>query len=249
MAAVDVGRSGTTWGVGSTIGTAVSILAGNFIPFVGTSLAITVPDLVVKFVASHWIIQTIVRMVFAQLATVTLTYGTVQALRGRKVAIDECLSQGLPRAPTALGAAILAMLGYSAGMMLLVVPGLILMLMWAVVVPAAVIERTSVTASLSRSAVLTKQRRWRILGVLLLAGLAIGVVNMVVLGVVSATIGLGFASGAGALATPDPTLLVAQWLIGGVTLSFIACLIATLYYFLRREKEGVDIDQIASVFD
>jgi hypothetical protein len=169
---------------------------------------------------------------------VTLVYGSMQALRGRRVTVGECLSQGMKRLGAALGVAILSGIGIALGMCLLLVPGLILAAMWAVAIPVAVIEERGVTASLSRSQELTRERRWRVFGAYLVAGLITVLGGAIVGGV------------AGVLAGVQSTLfLAAVWAFVALSQAFTACVVATLYYYLRRDKEGVDIEQIAAVFD
>ena len=43
--------------------------------------------------------------------------------------------------------------------------------------------------------------------------------------------------------------LIAVWAFVALTQAFTACVVATLYYYLRRDKEGIDLEQIAAVFD
>jgi hypothetical protein len=169
----------------------------------------------------------------------------VQALRGRQVSIGECLSEGLKRLGPALGVAILAGIGIAVGMVLLVVPGLILATMWAAAVPVAVVEQLGVTASLSRSSELTRERRWRVFGAILVAG----IISILVGGVIGGILGLfGGVSGVTGAFQAAPFAIVI-WIVTAMTQAFSACVFATVYYFLRRDKEGIDIHQIASVFD
>ncbi len=209
MTTTDMGGSAAGWSVGSVIGTAISTLFGHFVPFVGTALVASLPSLLFAIVVPASKVQSIVDLVINEIVAVTLVYGAVQALRGRQVPMSECLSQGLSRLGAALGVAILAGLGIAFGMVLLIVPGLILATMWAVAIPIAVVEKMGVTASLSRSAALTRERRWRVFG----------------------------------------AVFAVSWAAGAIFQAFNACVVATLYYFLRRDKEGVDIHQIAAVFD
>lgn len=58
------------------------------------------------------------------------------------------------------------------GFMLLLIPGLILMCLWSLVVPACVLERLGPLSSLSRSARLTKGYRWPVFGLILLTVIA-----------------------------------------------------------------------------
>jgi len=237
MAATDAGRS-AEWGVGSTISTAGSILFSHFTPFVGTALVASLPSLIFSLAAPDSYIQSIVDLIVGQIVAVTLIYGSIQVLRGRQVSIAECFSQGFGRLGTAIGVAIVAAIGVAAGMVLLIVPGVILAVMWAVAVPAAVVERAGVIESLSRSTALTRERRWRVLGAILVAGVITVVVGAVIGGIFGAVDG-----------TETPLFTIVLWAVTAAAQAFSACVYATLYFFLRREKEGVDIEQIAAVFD
>jgi hypothetical protein len=229
---------GASWGVGSAIGTASSILFSHFTALVGTALVASLPGLIFALALPASPFQGIVNLIVGEIVAVTLIYGAIQVLRGRQVSVSECFSQGFARLGTAIGVAIVASIGVILGMILLIVPGLILAVMWSVAVPAAVIERNGVFGSLSRSSALTKERRWRVFGAVLVAGVITIVVGAVIGGIFGVVFGM------------DRTLLeIVVWLVTAATQAFSACVNATLYFFLRREKEGVDIEQIASVFD
>jgi len=229
---------GADWGVGSTISTAGTVLFSHFTAFVGTALVASLPSLIFSLVAPGSFVQSLIDLVIGQVVAVTLIYGSIQVLRGRQVSITDCFSQGFARLGTAIGVAILAGLGVALGMVLLIVPGLILAVMWSVAVPAAVVERTGVIESLSRSVALTRERRWRVFGAVLVAGVITVVVGAVVGGI------FGVIGGAESI-----LFTIVLWAVTAAAQAFSACVYATLYYFLRREKEGVDIEQIASVFD
>ena len=237
MTSMDASR-GAEWGVGSTISTSASILFGNFVPFVGTALVASLPSLAFSQVVDSAAAQNIVTFIVSQIVTVTLIYGAVQALRGRPVSISECLSQGFSRLGAALGVAIVTGICIAIGLVALIIPGLILMTIWAVAIPAATVENAGVGASLSRSSALTRERRWRVFGAVLVTS----IISVVVI-VVAAAI-------AGVFAGPESFLFGAVvWALSAASQAFSACVFATLYCFLRREKEGVEIDQIATVFD
>ena len=73
---------------------------------------------------------------------------------------------------------------------------------------------------------------------------------VLVAGIIAVLVGLIAGAIAGVVAGPDSLLFAAVvWALSAVSQAFSACVSATLYYFLRREKEGVEIDQIATVFD
>jgi hypothetical protein len=247
MVAEGIGSRDTPWTIGSVISTAGSVWVRYFLPFVAIAMVATVPSIVFSLVLGRTpsvqslttlgIAQFVVSFIVVIFVIVTLTYATVQALRGRRIAIGDSLLQGVRRLPVAVGAGLLAYLGLIVGLVLLVVPGLILFTMWSVSLSVTTVERTGVIASLSRSSSLTRGRRWRVFGTILVPivlAIAVGAALFGIFGLVGLR---------------SPTAIILGWILGGLERSFGVCVFATLYYFLRREKEGVDIDQIASVFD
>ena len=109
---------------------------------------------------------------------------------------------------------------------------------------AAVIERIGFGAW-SRSIALTKEYRWPIVGlfiIFVILTLVIGGVLATVGIVAAAGLGLGGVMGAIALGVVMSLLTGMVNAIGGIT-------VALTYARLREIKEGVDIDQIAAVFD
>jgi len=241
-----VGR-GWTWGIGSALTSAGSILLGHFVPFVAVALIGTVPNVLFWFwmgpAASRGLLTTtgiasmLINMAILVFITQTLVYGTVQALRGRQVSIGDCLGQGIRRLPAGIVIGFLAYTGILLGMVLLLVPGFILMTMWAVALPANTVERTGILASLSRSRALTSGRRWRAFGTILIPILISVGTSWLLIGIFGLR---GIAS---------PTFQLVQWIVQAVEQAFNVCVFATLYYYLRRDKEGVDIEQVAAVFD
>ena len=190
-----------------------------------------------------------------------LLLGAFQRLRGEPLRIGAALRRALARVFPLLGLAILWSLGIGACLLLSVVavslglwgigsgvavflavlalpvclvPAAILFVMWAVVVPACVIEGLGPIVSLLRSAALTKGYRWKIFGIMIPLGLASFAGNIigVLAGTVSATLAIG---------------AEAAWLV--VLIAYWHCTIIMTYHDLRVAKEGIDTAQIASIFD
>ena len=92
----------------------------------------------------------------------------VAQLDGRRVAFGEAVAAGVRFWLPLFAVSLVAGLGVSLGLVLLIVPGVILMLMWLLAGPAMVLENLQPTAALGRSQRLTRGRRWSILGLLLL---------------------------------------------------------------------------------
>ena len=80
---------------------------------------------------------------------------------------------------------ILAGIAIAIGFVLLIVPGLILLTIWAVIVPAIVIERIGVFDSFGRSRELVRGNGWGVFGVIIVLFL----LNIVLSGIVNAIVG------------------------------------------------------------
>ena len=96
-------------------------------------------------------------------------------------------------------------------------------------------ERLERDVALGRSRELTKGHRWKIFGILLVL-LAISWVLILPVTLLSLSLGL---------VTGQILMVLAQ----SLSAVLMAVAPAVAYYHLRRAKEGVEIEQIAAVFD
>lgn len=181
----------------------------------------------------YWAIVAVGLVVWV-LQTAAVTAGALEHLAGRRASFGEMVAVGLRRAGPILLAGVIATLAFSLGLVLLIVPGIILSLMFALVVPVAVAERRSSLAVLGRSRALTKGYRNVLGGVLLIVSL----VEMVP-GLAVAFVG----GGVPYLSTLLGTALNA--VIG----SLLLVVPAVAYHDLKRLKEGGDTAQLERVFE
>lgn len=129
-------------------------------------------------------------------------------------------------------------------MILLLLPGLWVYAVWSVVIPAIVIERSGFGA-LRRSAELTKGYRWPIVGTLIVLGLCAIVIGIGVSFLVAMVSNFtGGEDGAGVVIA-----VVIQALASAAIYGVIYIAIALIYARLREIKEGVNVDQLVSVFE
>jgi len=153
-----------------------------------------------------------------------------------------------------IGAGICVGLAAGLGFLLLFVPGVIVFLMFYVAGAACVVEKTGVFDSLRRSRELTKDYRWRILGVVfvfMLVALAI----LIPFAVVAAAV-IGLAGGVKAVAgakalvgLPFVILSVNEFVFSAITYTFGAVVVGVIYHDLRVAKEGVNVGRLTEVFD
>ena len=226
-------------------GIAPGVQPGNLPPGLGASLGIGVAIFFIVFLLTYFLTQT------------AINYGTFQDLRGQRSSIGECVSRGLGALPRVILAILALVLGFFvAGVVVALVLGLLaaitpvlsflamipvfigyimLFLIWWVFVPVIVVEHAGPLASFGRSRELTRGHRWGILAILLLV-----IVGQIVVGLIVSIL----ASVAGAV--------IGQIINSLVTMFFTALsgvLTAVGYYYLRAEKEGFGVDDLAKVFD
>jgi hypothetical protein len=169
-------------------------------------------------------------------AQAIILHGAFQDMRGRPVLFGESAMKGLARFLPVLGVAICVVLTVAFGVILLVFPAFIFMSMYYVALPVCVVERRGPFASMKRSAALTKGHRWKVFGLVVLLAIISSIASLAV----STLFGL---SGS-ALVVAAGTLVWTS-LFG----AYCAVVVAVLYHDLRVAHDGVDIEQMAAVFD
>lgn len=143
---------------------------------------------------------------------------------------DSSMGQLFESAVPVLGAlilaGILAGIGITIGLILLIIPGLFLLTIWALIAPAIVVERTGVGGAFSRSRELVRDNGWQVFAVLailfVIQFVAILILATIVVGISRSVIGAAAAQ------------LIAYVLIA--PLSALAA--ATMYFELRQIKEA-----------
>ncbi len=96
------------------------------------------------------------------------------------LSISETLNKVGPRVGTLAAAGLLAALGISVGLVLLIVPGLVLLTWWSVIVPVIVLERAGVIQSFGRSRELVRGNGWNVFVVILLSVLIVFAAALIV---------------------------------------------------------------------
>lgn len=120
-----------------------------------------------------------------------------------------------------LGVSILAAIGIGIGLVLVLIPGLILITIWAVVIPVCVLERPGVFASFGRSRALVRGHGWPVFGTILIAWL----------------IAVGIAIAGAVIAAPlgDGGRSIVSWVITALTMPLSALVMSVLYFRLLAD--------------
>ena len=258
MTDTTLGQPKAALGVGSLIGESFSIFFRHFIPIIIIAYAMTVISVVISglmvgFDVAMGIEQrpsndvgdfilyystTLVKMAAGSLATALILQLAYDAKLHRPVSIARYVSPALSAfLPLVVLSVVQTILG-TVGVVLLIVPGLWIYAVFSVSDPAVVIERAGFHG-LHRSAALTKNYRWPIVGLLCL--LLIFVVAITIATVFLSKIVVAFGG------TVSAVILFSA--LTSVVTGFGSVLTALIYARLREIKDGVSIDQIVSVFD
>ena len=148
---------------------------------------------------------------------------------------------------------ILSAVAVYVGLILLIVPGLWVAAVLSVVIPAVVIDAAGFDA-FGRSARLTKEYRWPIVGLLVIVfvivfgiSLALGAALVAIVGVTGAVEATNVA--AAGVTTGVIVFQLINAAIGAVTYAFLAVAIALLFARLKEIKEGLGFEDLSNVFD
>jgi len=180
--------------------------------------------------------QSLLSSFLSFLLTGAVTLLVLRQLAGERIGFGKALAATAERFFAIFTTSFLGGLATLVGLALLVVPGLVVFAMIFVAVPVAVVERPGASASLSRSAHLTKGHRWHLFCVAVVLFLLVGVVA----GVAQTLLALGAAGHAGALFGE---------VVGALAGSIPAVASAVAYHDLRVLKEGVDTASLVRVFE
>jgi hypothetical protein len=234
--------------VGSVLTRTAKILSQHFLIFFLIGLVANLPSLLLGYGGGSvdasptgqnvvlLIIGGVLSFVLSMISQAVMVHAAFQAMRMRPVSLGESMRVGLSRVFAVILLALLMGLLGGLAALLLIVPALIVMTMWFVSTPACVVERTGPWTSMKRSAALTKGHRWKVFGLLLLLIL----LSLIVAGLLQLV-----------LMQVGSTILVllGTLLWGALWTAFYSIAVVTTYHDLRVAKEGIDIEQIASVFD
>jgi hypothetical protein len=161
-----------------------------------------------------------------------ITSAIAEIYCGRTITWRGVLARGQRDFGRLVGTTLLYGLLVLLGFLLLVVPGVYLMLSWALLWPVMLIERTFGSAALRRSRALMQGHRLRAVLLALLVWVVSGVLST-------------------ALALPLAAVPILQSLVSGVvnavTATYGAAVFVLLYFDIRCRKEAFDLEHLAAL--
>lgn len=256
------------FGFGRVFGQSFAVYARNFVPFAFLGLLVHAP----YFLWTHFLVgappempqhgtfeeryaaqqetmawfrekwpallgSAVLSSLMAMVAASALSYGVVQELRGRRAGIGDCIARGVAGLGRTLLVALTVMARILVGLVLFVVPGVIEWCRLWVAIPAAVMEGGGARAAIRRSRDLTAGVKGTIFGFFVVFVLISG-------GLVQAAEWVLSSSEVPAVIRMDIETVIG--ILVGIWGSVAS---AVGYYALRMDREHVDLDQIASVFE
>ena len=151
----------------------------------------------------------------------------VQDVRDGRVdlSLGETVRAATPYLWAVAGASILAGIAITVGLILLIVPGLYLITIWAVIVPVMVLEQSGALASFGRSQQLVRGRGWHVFGTLVLVFIILIAVNLI-LGLIFSALPSVLGSG------------LSSVISGTLIAPFLALVVTLVYYRLSAVTQA-----------
>jgi hypothetical protein len=202
------GQAGTLLPVAFWIFLAVAIVNG----LIGASLVLGLLAVAVGIVAGTLYTGMVVGLV-----------SDVQDGR-RDSSVSDLINSAVPVIGPLILAGLLSGIGIAVGLFLLLVPGLILLTIWAVIAPAIVVERTGVIEAFGRSRELVRGNGWPVFGAIVSAFLIVFVGN-IVFGAIADAISNG------------PIVRIVFSAIASTLTAPVSALVAAVLYFRMRAIE------------
>lgn len=238
--------------IGSILGRSFSIFGKNIVSFVILGILLHLPslymayDIVTQIESGAWngesgLLPRLIGFFSGQMLAATLIYGTVMELRGMHAGVGKCIQVGLVRALPVMLTAIVAGLAIGVGLVLLIVPGIIVMTILYVAIPVAVVERPGIMASLSRSSELTGGYRMRIFGLVCVVFGSAVFINYLLTDMATDAF-LKDPSSIGTYLYAETGIAIFFAILGAI-------ISGVVYHDLRAIKDGVNIDELAAVFE
>ena len=217
------------WTVFSVLEKSYAMARDNFPAFITVTLIAAVISIIADLLGLG-LLAGLVQLVVSATTTICITWGALQVLGGRKPGWEPMLRQ--VQGPLFGQLLLLAVLQYLviAISAILIIPPFFLLPLWAVTIPAMMVERADLGTAFQRSMDLTRDRRLPILGVFVLWAIIFAVGGVVIVAIL----------GQGGVAR----FVLAVY--GAVASTVVQPLPAIFYVLLREEKEGATAEQITA---
>ncbi|MDR1243101.1 MAG: hypothetical protein LBM00_10045 [Deltaproteobacteria bacterium] len=213
---------------------AMETLKKNLRVYLVLSLLAVVPPILLLFTlppsVTTMTVNSVLGWVLTALTQGIAAHAVYRSLTGKPVRLRDSIAYSMDILVPLAATSLLVGIGIGVGMFVFIVPGIALMCLWSVAMPVCVVERLSPLDCITRSTELTKGRRPGIFMLMAIIFIATAIAGAIIRHI---------------LLTTSPLFTV---LFTGLAASFIkaflSVLVATIYYELRADKEGLSIDSL-----
>lgn len=248
------------FGVGKVLSDAFTVFRGAFLPIftvlalasvIGTLLVFLIVDGTVGTVPFEemGLIDVLLTLVSAILHNVALGAAILIAYNwghGRPLSVANAISVALSKVHFLIILTFIWGLCVSIAMIFLLAPGLWLVGVWAAILPCIMIEGHGFGA-FGRSAALTKDYRWPVVGALIVMVIIVAVLSGVLSAIAGAITG---SSITGTLFSPATLIaILVQTLLGAAINGLFVAVMVSIYQRLIEIKEGGSNTGLADVFE
>lgn len=242
--------------VGNVLSQSIDVMKSNFLVMLLFAVLNFIPSFVDNILADNSFLGTgliyllgLFLPIFLQGAMV---FGVYQFLTGSPFSASLGLRMVQGRFWHLLGLAVFVSVISVIGILFLIIPGVIILLVLYVAIPALLVENVSIGGAMQRSKDLTSGRLWRLFGLTLILSLIYCLLVGTSLIVTYAVGAFSFdpdvvdqAMSLKALLITTPVGILTE----GLTATLFGVVAAVSYYELRRDKEGTAVEDLASIFE
>lgn len=183
-----------------------------------------------------------IALVLRALVQACIVRATVADGEGRRAGLGECLGVAIHRFVPLICVSILFALGNVVGLALLIVPGLLFAMVYAVAVPVVVEESVGIFEAFARSSDLTRGVRWKILGLWLV------VLILAWLWQTLGRIAVMAADGWQGQAASSLSATLSEMVVTTISAAFVGAMMTGLYVELRNWKDGPAPKRLSEIF-
>jgi hypothetical protein len=186
---------GRTLSVGASLNEVFALYQQNFGVLIPAAFWLFLPVSIVSGIAGQKNVGLLALAAILTFAVAMLYQGMVVSLvrdvRDQAVtsSVGELISSVSPVLPTLLVTAIIYGIGVGVGFLLFIIPGCILLTIWAVIAPVIVIERAGISAAFTRSQGLVRGFGWPVFGTVISATLIAAIATLILTGIAEAIAG------------------------------------------------------------
>ena len=188
-----------------------------------------------------WLPVILINLVAGAASQAAAIFAVSQVQLNRPAGVIGSFANVMKQLPGVIGLGLILIVLLGLGFIALVVPGVLMLLRWAVAIPAKVLENRSIGDAMSRSSALTKDDRGRIFVILLVFSVLSFVLNMLLQWPLNLGAGVNIMWNLHVAVGWLMAALVVSFISTSLVSPFLAIALTLLYYDERVRKEAISL--------